>query len=205
MGDEAAELSRPVVGPHQGLPHEDGVVPGVSQPPSVLVVADSGFSHGDDVVRNTGSHRAGSLVIDAEGLEIALVHPDHHGLGPQRPVQLGLVMHLDEGGQRAHLPPISTLFAAFLGYNPVQHLVGAQTIAHLSASQQAALAQRSFFPGLISGPFQQGLHAAFDFAIVMSLLAAAASWTRGKRYVYTPAVGEPADDRVLTRAGGPGA
>jgi EmrB/QacA subfamily drug resistance transporter len=123
-------------------------------------------------------------------------------------VSAGLLAHgvpAPVADQASHLPPISTLFAAFLGYNPVQHLVGAQTIAHLSASQQAALAQRSFFPGLISGPFQQGLHAAFDFAIVMSLLAAAASWTRGKRYVYTPAVGEPADDRVLTRAGGPGA
>src|SRR3981189_3552483 len=25
----------------------------------------------------------------------------------------------------AHLPPVSTLFAAFLGYNPMQHLLGA--------------------------------------------------------------------------------
>ena len=67
-------------------------------------------------------------------------------------------------------------------------------LAHLSATQQAALAQRGFFPGLIAAPFSKGLHAAFDFAIVMSLAAAAASWTRGKRYVYTPAVDEPAAD-----------
>ncbi len=58
--------------------------------------------------------------------------------------------------QASHLPPISTLFAAFLGYNPVQHLVGAQTIAHLSATQQAALAQRGFFPGLIAESLHQG-------------------------------------------------
>ncbi len=101
----------------------------------------------------------------------------------------------------SHLPPISTLFAAFLGYDPVAHLIGAGTLAHLSAAQQAALAQRSFFPGLIAAPFQEGLHAAFDFAIIMSLAAAAASWTRGGRYVYTPATEERADELVLTRAG----
>ena len=101
----------------------------------------------------------------------------------------------------SHLPPISTLFAAFLGYDPVAHLIGAGTLAHLSAAQQASLAQRSFFPGLIAAPFQEGLHAAFDFAIIMSLAAAAASWTRGGRYVYTPATERPADELVLTRAG----
>jgi MFS family permease len=103
----------------------------------------------------------------------------------------------------SHLPPISTLFAAFLGYNPVSHLVGAGTLAHLSAAQQAALAQRSFFPGLIAAPFRAGLHAAFDFAILMSLAAAAASWTRGGRYVYTPATQDEAEELVLSRAGSP--
>ncbi len=101
----------------------------------------------------------------------------------------------------SHLPAISTLFAAFLGYNPVQHLIGAGTLAHLGAAQQAALARRSFFPGLIAPPFQAGLHAAFDFAIAMSLAAAAASWTRGGRYVHSPADAEPRHDLVLTRAG----
>ncbi len=101
----------------------------------------------------------------------------------------------------SHLPPISTLFAAFLGYDPVAHLIGAGTLAHLSPAQQAALARRSFFPGLIASPFQKGLHAAFDFAIIASLAAAAASWTRGRRYVYTPATEERADEPVLTRAG----
>jgi MFS family permease len=102
----------------------------------------------------------------------------------------------------SHLPPISTLFAAFLGYNPVQHLIGAGALAHLGATQQAALAQRAFFPGLISAPFQKGLHAAFDFAIVLSLLAAAASWTRGGRYVYTSAEQERNQAPVLVAGGG---
>jgi MFS family permease len=108
-------------------------------------------------------------------------------------VAAGLLSHgvpPDVAERASHLPPISTLFAAFLGYNPVAHLVGAGTLAHLTAAQQAALAQHSFFPGLIAAPFQAGLHAAFDFAIVASLAAAAASWTRGGRYVYTQAVEE---------------
>jgi hypothetical protein len=97
----------------------------------------------------------------------------------------------------SHLPPVSTLFAAFLGYNPVQHLVGPQVLAHVTATQRAALTNRTFFPGLISGPFKNGLHAALDFAIVASLVGAAASWVRGGKYHYSepdpiPSVPEPA-------------
>jgi MFS family permease len=106
------------------------------------------------------------------------------GLSSTLPASLyhGLVAHGVSSAAAtrvSHLPPISTLFAAFLGYNPLQHLVGPGVLAHLSASQQRVLAGRSFFPGLIAGSFQAGLHAALDFAIVASLLAAAASWTRG--------------------------
>ncbi len=92
--------------------------------------------------------------------------------------------------QAAHLSPVSTLFAAFLGYDPVQHLIGAHTLSQLPLAQQHELTGRSFFPGLISAPFRAGLHAALDFAIVASLLAAGASWLRGGRYVYT----EPESD-----------
>ena len=100
----------------------------------------------------------------------------------------GLVAHGVPPAQAdhvAHLSPVSTLFAAFLGYDPIQHLVGAHTLAHLTAVQQHALTGRGFFPGLISAPFRAGLHAALDFAIVASLLAAGASWLRGGRYVYS--------------------
>jgi hypothetical protein len=82
----------------------------------------------------------------------------------------------------AHLPPVSILFAAFLGYNPIQHLVGAHALSSLPAAQQTLLTGRSFFPQLISGPFQDGLHQTFVFAIVACVLAAAASLLRGGRY-----------------------
>jgi hypothetical protein len=77
------------------------------------------------------------------------------------------------------LPPVSILFAAFLGYNPIQHLLGAHVIGALPAHSQAVLTGSSFFPNLISAPFRDGLHAAFVFAIIACLIAAAASLMRG--------------------------
>ncbi len=84
----------------------------------------------------------------------------------------------------ATLPPVSILFAAFLGYNPIAHLLGPHVLAGLSAHDQAALTGSSFFPTLISGPFRDGLHAAFLFAIVACLIAAAASLMRGGQMIH---------------------
>jgi MFS family permease len=79
-------------------------------------------------------------------------------------------------------PPVSVLFAAFLGYNPIQHLAGAHVLGALSAHSQAVITGRSFFPQLISGPFRSGLHEAFIFAIGACLVAAVASLMRGGVY-----------------------
>jgi hypothetical protein len=87
----------------------------------------------------------------------------------------------------AQLPPVSILFAAFLGYNPIQHLVGAHALAGLSAGNRATITGHSFFPHLISAPFRTGLHEAFAFAIVACLVAALASLMRGGRYQYDDA------------------
>ena len=84
----------------------------------------------------------------------------------------------------AHLPPVSILFAAFLGYNPLDHLLGAHVIASIGPHSAAIVAGRSFFPELISSPFRTGLHETFVFAIVACLIAAAASMLRGGRYHY---------------------
>ncbi len=89
----------------------------------------------------------------------------------------------------AHLPPVSVLFSAFLGYNPMQELLGNQVLSKLPSSHQATLIGRSFFPHLIEVPFKSGLHEAFTFAIIACLVAAAASFSRGKRYVYREADG----------------
>jgi hypothetical protein len=137
-----------------------------------------------------------SLMI--AGLAAVLPSSLYHGL-----VQQGVPTQV--ATRVSHLPPVSTLFAAFLGYNPIQHLLGPSALAHLPPAQVAVLEGRSFFPHLISAPFRQGLHAAFDFAIGACLVAAAASWSRGGRYVHTdiegkeeslPAV-DPFADEVL--------
>jgi MFS family permease len=96
--------------------------------------------------------------------------------------------------QIAHLPPVSILFAAFLGYNPIGHLAGAHALAGLSAANRATITGRSFFPHLIAGPFRSGLHEAFLFAILACLIAAAASLLRGGRYYHGEAPQETAGE-----------
>ena len=97
----------------------------------------------------------------------------------------------------AHLPPVSILFAAFLGYNPIEHLLGPHALAALSAHNRATLTGTSFFPHLISAPFRSGLHEAFAFAILACLIAAGASLMRGGRYHY----GEQPPTRDLATSG----
>jgi MFS family permease len=96
----------------------------------------------------------------------------------------GLVAHgvaPATAGHVAQLPPVSILFAAFLGYNPIGHLLGPAALHALTAHQRALLTGPGFFPHLISAPFRDGLHAAFAFAITACLIAAGASLMRGGR------------------------
>ncbi len=94
----------------------------------------------------------------------------------------------------ASLPPVSTLFSALLGYNPVQSMLAPSgTLARLPARNAAVLTGRQFFPHLISGPFHQGLIIVFSAAIAMSVLGALVSLLRGKQFYYTePAAPAPA-------------
>jgi hypothetical protein len=88
-----------------------------------------------------------------------------------------------DASRLAHLPPTAVMFAALLGYNPIQMLLGS-ALTKLPAGHAAFLTGHSFFPSLISAPFQAGLDIAFDFAIVACLIAAVASLLRGKRYIH---------------------
>ncbi len=81
----------------------------------------------------------------------------------------------------SQLPPVATLFASLLGYNPIQQLLG-PSAASLPSANRDYLTGRDFFPHLISGPFHDGLQVAFLFAIVACLVAAWASWLRGGKY-----------------------
>jgi MFS family permease len=90
----------------------------------------------------------------------------------------------DQAHKVANLPPIGTLFAAFLGFNPIQTEVPHQVLANLGAAHAQYLTGRSFFPKLISSSFQHGLRLAFDFAAAITLLGAVVSWLRGKKYIH---------------------
>jgi MFS family permease len=83
----------------------------------------------------------------------------------------------------AGLPPISYLFASFLGYNPLATLLG-PLLNQLPPADAARLVGPTFFPSLISDPFQHGLVLVLSFSIAASLVAAAASALRGGRYVH---------------------
>ena len=52
-------------------------------------------------------------------------------------------------------------------------------LSQLTPAQRATVTGERFFPSLITNSFKDGLHTAFNFAIVMCLLGAACSWTRG--------------------------
>jgi hypothetical protein len=89
----------------------------------------------------------------------------------------------------ANEPPIGSLFSAFLGLNPIQQLLGPSGVLQkLPASQAAYLTSRSFFPKLIEEPFAGGLHLAFTFAAIATVIAIIASAVRGKRYVHAEPV-----------------
>jgi MFS family permease len=81
----------------------------------------------------------------------------------------------------ANLPPVGTLFAAFLGYNPVAALLGPQLLGQLPAANAATLTGREFFPHLVSGPFHDGLVIVFWLAIGMSVVGALASLIKSGR------------------------
>ncbi|MFC0548133.1 MFS transporter [Kutzneria chonburiensis] len=81
----------------------------------------------------------------------------------------------------AELPPVSTLFAAFLGDNPIAHLLGPSgVLTTLPPEHVAALTGKEFFPQLVSGPFHQGLLTVFGAAAIMATIAALASLLRGR-------------------------
>ncbi|HET9969638.1 MAG TPA: hypothetical protein VFQ68_15495, partial [Streptosporangiaceae bacterium] len=89
----------------------------------------------------------------------------------------------------SHLPPIGVLFASFLGYNPIQQLLG-PLLHQLPPAHAAYLAGRQFFPHLITAPFHSGLGVAFGFAIAACVIAAIASALTGRR-AKAPAATEP--------------
>jgi MFS family permease len=110
--------------------------------------------------------------------------------------------------QIAHLPPVSTLFSALLGYNPMRSLLTPSgTLARLSARNAAVLTGKQYFPNLISGPFHHGLIIVFTAAITLCVAGALISLLRGRQFYYgedqpgaapSLALGMPAADGLVS-------
>jgi MFS family permease len=87
--------------------------------------------------------------------------------------------------QVSHLPPVSTVFAAMLGFNPVQNLLGPSgVLKKLPAHNAAVLTGKQFFPNLISAPFHHGLMIVFTAAAIMAVTGALVSMLRGKQFYW---------------------
>jgi len=81
----------------------------------------------------------------------------------------------------SHTSPVGTLFAAFLGANPVRTVL--QQVDP-GRPVPAAVTDTGFFPRLISGPFEHGLAVVFTASILMTLVATLASLMRGGKFVH---------------------
>ncbi len=144
--------------------------------------------------RGSASGLAGTLLNAGTSLSIGIFFSLMvAGLAVSLPSALmeGLVAHgVSESvaSSIAGTPPVGSLFAAFLGYNPIEALLTPTgTLATLSPANVAALTGKNFFPQLISQPFHDGLVVVFIAAAAMSFIGAIVSLLRGKRFVY----GEP--------------
>jgi MFS family permease len=84
----------------------------------------------------------------------------------------------------ATIPVVGSLFASFLGYNPLQSLLVSQSASHLTNAQWSLLTGKEFFPNLITEPFHHGLVIVFSMALAMSLAGSLLSALRGKRFVH---------------------
>jgi MFS family permease len=91
----------------------------------------------------------------------------------------------------ADLPPVSTLFASLLGYNPLQHLLGPHVLAQLTPAARAEVLSHGFFPSIISSSFKRGIVLASLFSAFCCLAAAFASSLRGGKFIYQESYEDP--------------
>ena len=86
------------------------------------------------------------------------------------------------------IPPTSALFAAFLGYNPVQSILSlpqlASVVSQIPQSTLNYLEGKTFFPNAIAPAFVSALDYAYYIGAALSLAAVIASLLRGKNFVY---------------------
>jgi len=84
--------------------------------------------------------------------------------------------------QVANTPPVSSLFAAFLGYNPMAELLAPFNGLAQPGVNAEVLTGKTFFPELITGPFHSGLVVVFSAATIMMVIGSIASLFNPGRY-----------------------
>ena len=120
------------------------------------------------------------------GLAATLPHAMLHGLEAQG-------VPASSAQRVASLPPVGTLFAAFLGYNPMGTLLGHQVLAHIGPARAAVVTGKRFFPSLIAGPFHRGLVVAFSASALLCAAAGVASvWAGDPKEPVEAVPGDPA-------------
>jgi MFS family permease len=99
----------------------------------------------------------------------------------------------------ANLPPTAALFAAFLGYNPMATLLPPAVLQSMTAAGRSLVLGQQFFPNLIAGPFEVGVHLVFAISTGLSVLASLVSLMRGERYIpelgQVPQTGSKEEER----------
>lgn len=88
----------------------------------------------------------------------------------------------DVAQQVADLPPVGSLFAAFLGYNPIAELLEPYHALHQPGVNAEVLTGQTFFPHLIIEPFHSGLVVVFVAAAIMMVIGMIASMFNPGRY-----------------------
>jgi MFS family permease len=127
--------------------------------------------------QNSGSSLSIGIFFSLMIAGLASTLPDALSSGLQQQGVPGNVAH-----QVGQLPPVSTLFASFLGINPIRQLLAPSGVLNgLPEANVDVLTGREFFPHLISQPFHHGLIIVFSTAVVLSVLGAVASLLRGTR------------------------
>jgi len=86
----------------------------------------------------------------------------------------------------ANLPPVGSLFAAFLGYNPIAELLAPSGALQQPGVNADVLTGKTFFPHLITEPFHSGLVVVFMAAAVMMVIGLIASIFNPGRYATEP-------------------
>lgn len=130
---------------------------------------------------NAGSSLSIGIFFSLMIVGLAHTLPDAMSSGLQAQGVSASVAH-----EVANLPPVGSLFAAFLGYNPMAELLGPSGSLQQPGVHADVLTGQTFFPHLITEPFHSGLVVVFVAAAVMMLIGAIASLFNPGRYGTEP-------------------